>query len=38
MGIKLKNIYNMSDKLKELRDKNPAVDFAAGFIPGVGEA
>lgn len=27
----------MSDKLKQLRDNNPVVDFAAGFIPGVGE-
>lgn len=27
----------MSDKLKQLRDDNPVVDFAAGFIPGVGE-
>lgn len=26
------------DKLKEIRDKNPIADFAAGFIPGVGEA
>lgn len=28
----------MSDKLKELRDKNPVADFMAGFIPGIGEA
>lgn len=28
----------MSDKLKEIRDNNPVADFAAGFIPGVGEA
>lgn len=27
----------MSDKLKEIRDKNPVLDFFAGFIPGVGE-
>lgn len=26
------------DKLKEIRDKNPLLDFVAGFIPGVGEA
>lgn len=26
------------DKLKEIRDNNPVADFAAGFIPGVGEA
>lgn len=26
------------DKLKEIRDKNPFLDFLAGFIPGVGEA
>jgi hypothetical protein len=28
----------MKDKIKEFRDKNPILDFAAGFIPGVGEA
>ena len=28
----------MSDKIKEFRDKNPLLDFVAGFIPGVGEA
>lgn len=28
----------MKDKVKEFRDKNPELDFAAGFIPGVGEA
>ena len=28
----------MKDKIKEFRDKNPVLDFAAGFIPGVGEA
>jgi len=28
----------MKDKIKEFRDKNPELDFAAGFIPGVGEA
>ena len=27
----------MSDKIKEFRDKNPLLDFVAGFIPGVGE-
>ena len=26
------------DKLKEIRDKNPIIDFAAGFIPGISEA
>lgn len=35
-----KNIINkiMSDKLKEIRDKNPVADFVVGFISGVGEA
>lgn len=28
----------MKDKIKEFRDKNPILDFAVGFIPGVGEA
>lgn len=28
----------MEDKVKEFRDKNPILDFLAGFIPGVGEA
>lgn len=28
----------MNDKVKEFRDKNPMLDFLAGFIPGVGEA
>lgn len=28
----------MEDKLKQIRDKNPMLDFLAGFIPGVGEA
>ena len=28
----------MKDKIKEFRDKNPILDFVAGFIPGVGEA
>ena len=28
----------MSDKIKQFRDKNPMLDFLAGFIPGVGEA
>lgn len=28
----------MKDKVKEFREKNPELDFAAGFIPGVGEA
>jgi len=28
----------MKDRIKEFRDKNPKLDFAAGFIPGVGEA
>ena len=28
----------MGDRIKELRDKNPILDFVAGFIPGVGEA
>ena len=28
----------MSDKLKEIRDKNPVADFVAGFMSGVGEA
>lgn len=28
----------MGDKVKEFRDKNPILDFLAGFIPGVGEA
>ena len=28
----------MKDKVKEFRDKNPVLDFIAGFIPGVGEA
>lgn len=28
----------MSDKLKEIRDKNPAADSVARFISGVGEA
>ena len=28
----------MGDRIKELRDKNPILDFAAGFIPFVGEA
>lgn len=28
----------MGDRIKELRDKNPVLDFAAGFIPGVSEA
>lgn len=28
----------MSDKIKEFRDKNPILDFAAGFVPFVGEA
>jgi hypothetical protein len=32
------NVKNMKDKIKEFRDKNPELDFAAGFIPGVGEA
>lgn len=27
----------MADKIKEFRDKNPVLDFFAGFIPGVGE-
>lgn len=31
-------INEMSDKLKEIRDKNPVADFVAGFISGVGEA
>lgn len=26
------------DKLKQIRDKNPLLDFLAGFIPGVAEA
>lgn len=28
----------MNDKIKEFRDKNPILDFAIGFVPGVGEA
>ena len=28
----------MKDKIKEFREKNPILDFAVGFIPGVGEA
>lgn len=28
----------MNDKIKEFRDKNPLLDFVAGFIPYVGEA
>ena len=28
----------MNDKIKELRDKKPILDFAIGFVPGVGEA
>lgn len=28
----------MKDKIKEFREKNPILDFAAGFIPGIGEA
>lgn len=28
----------MGDKVKEFRDKNPVLDFLAGFIPGIGEA
>lgn len=24
----------MEDKVKEFRDKNPVLDFLAGFIPG----
>jgi hypothetical protein len=30
--------HNMGDKVKEFRDKNPVLDFLAGFIPGIGEA
>lgn len=33
MGNKVKK-----DKVKEFRDKNPILDFLAGFVPGVGEA
>lgn len=25
----------MEDKVKEFRDKNPILDFLAGFIPGL---
>lgn len=28
----------MGDRIKQFRDKNPILDFAAGFIPGIGEA
>ena len=28
----------MKDKIKEFREKNPILDFAVGFIPGIGEA
>lgn len=26
------------NKIKQIRDKNPMIDFLAGFLPGVGEA
>lgn len=30
--------YQQGDKIKQLRNKHPILDFIAGFIPGVGEA
>jgi hypothetical protein len=36
--VKSFNVKYMKDKVKEFRDKNPILDFVAGFIPGVGEA
>lgn len=36
--IKSLKKYQQGDKIKQLRDKHPILDFLAGFIPGVGEA
>lgn len=36
--IKSLKKYQQGDKIKQLRDKHPILDFFAGFIPGVGEA
>lgn len=35
--IKSLKKYQQGDKIKQLRDKHPILDFFAGFIPGVGE-